>query len=442
MRKFISAFVALTCLTLISQPAARATQLLYVYEGAGCAGVANLPQFEAFLGRPVDGVDDYVDYLSDWPTAVSGLSWTLGCWRGSAPNIAYGVPLAVNSYTPTPGSNQLADVAAGKMDTYFSQIGAMLVSNGFPKAYIRLGWEEDGGWYAWSAAAHPADFAAAFAHVMKLLKATPGSHFTVLYNPAAYGDASVGFPATPPDMMGWDVYANTYGSGGAATEPAMWAGDYGDWWGIDSIGNGTAKEFHGELSVAIPEFGVGAGAGGVGAPSGFSINAAGAITGAQVKNGGDDPYYMRQALAYFAKVNAAFVGYWDYDDGSGSLSKISDGSRPQEALEFLKVYGSAGMKAIVSAYASPFTTQTPPTLTVTNCHAVAFQNGPGHWMIVVWATDAHPSASVTWTGKTTNANVYNPASASPTTPVQALGAASSWAGVLTPNQPVVIAVAQ
>ncbi len=56
------------------------------------------------------------------------------------------------------------------------------------------------------------------------------------------------------------------------------------------------------------------------------------------------------------------------------------------------------------------------------------------------ASPAPPTVS--WSGKNINSNVYNPAGASPTTPVKALSETSSWTGVLTPNQSIVIAVAQ
>lgn len=39
----------------------------------------------------------------------------------------------------------LADVTGGKQDAHYAQLAATLVANGFPDAYVRLGWEFNGG---------------------------------------------------------------------------------------------------------------------------------------------------------------------------------------------------------------------------------------------------------------------------------------------------------
>jgi hypothetical protein len=299
-------------------------------------------------------------------------------------------------------------------------MGQSLVSHGFPHAYIRLGWEMNGGWYGWGRTG--ATYAAAFNHLAPILK-SGCPDCTIVFNPTIDSDPRPELPgAANIGAMGVDVYATSW-LGGKQTEPALWTNNLNGWEGIAAI----ASIYRG-LPIVFPEFGVGSRGDAHGACS------------EKTKTACDDPVYMADALAYFSKINAAFVGYWDYDAGDYN-SKISDGSRPHEALAFLEVYGSPGMKALVNASAAPFTTQTPPAVTCTNCSAAVIQTAPGRWMISVLGVAGRPSATVSW-GPSTHAELYDPSGASPTTPIKALGAAASWTGVLTPGRPMVIAMSQ
>ncbi len=411
-------------MTAVAAPAN--TPPLFVYEGAGCTGVNNLPQFRAFLGRQEDGATDFTDYTSTpahWVTETTG--WELGCWQGQVKNLSLRIPLAFDDPSPV---GKLSDVAAGKLDSYYTAVGNSIVSHGFPNAYLALGWEENGNWYPWTAVWSEANFHAAFAHIYKILKAIPGNHFTIWFNPTIGWEASVvgsDYPGTANlDGVAWDVYADTYLSAGAAKEPTLWNNEYSDSYGIDSIGPGL-HGFFGNLPTAVPEFGVGSRGDGHGAPDGTVVN------------GGDDPYFMTNALTYFAKQKVKYVGYWDYNAGDYN-SKISDGSRPKEALAFLKVFGSPNQIAIFTEHATPFTTKNALAVTATNCNAVAHQTGPKHWEIVVWATEAHPTGTVTWVGNTLNADLYDASRG--TSPIKGLGKVNSYSFVIPPNHPFIIAV--
>jgi hypothetical protein len=396
--------------------------LLYVYEGGGCTGLANLPKFRAMLGRQEDGIVDFNDFTETRANAALNADWALGCWKGHVANVAYSVGLAFSNTTT-------AEVAAGLADAQYAHIGASLVSHGFPKAYVRLGWEMNGGWYPWGQKG--ATYVAAFNHVAPIIKARCPD-CTIVFNPSAGIDPTREFPG-PVNIgaMGWDDYVNSWNSGGAKDEPGLFAGDNaGPYWSFQSGYTSYSKNYYASLGSGpiVPEFGVGSRSDGHGACTGKTATAC------------DDPYAMTAALSAFSAGGVKLVGYWDYNAGDYN-SKISDGSRPHQALAFINVYGSAGMKAIFNAEALPFTTQTPPTVTCSSCHAAVIQNGPNHWMICILALDAHPSATVTW-GKSTNANLYDPNSASPATPIRALRAATSWTGVLSPGKPLVIGLLQ
>lgn len=72
------------------------------------------------------------------------------------------------------GSNAdtLADVGAGKYDNYFRLLAQNLVSKtGAPdRIIVRLGWEPNGTWYAWSAAKAPDAYVKAFRRVVQTMR--------------------------------------------------------------------------------------------------------------------------------------------------------------------------------------------------------------------------------------------------------------------------------
>jgi hypothetical protein len=392
---------------------------LGVYKGAGSTGLAAMPQFTGMLGRPVDLVMEFVDYTSTWANAVSACGWALGCWRGHVPNVCLSIPLTVQAGGDT--LQQLTDVASGKMDAYFASMAQSCVSNGFTAPYLRPGWEGNGGWYGWCAANRPSHYIAAFQRFVTVVrKALPNCR--IVFCPALYmqgiypdqfypGDSYV-------DVIGVDAYnkAQTETKSGSA----QWAqvGNYP--WGVNQVI--TFANQHGKPH-AFPEWGTGN------------------TSPPDPLKGGDDAYFMSEMVSLHQ--DAEFGCYWDYvaPDFNGMLS---DGSKPLSAAVMINAFGSAGFQAIKGAYAAAFTSETPPVLTVTNCYAVPIQNAPKHWLVAVWQADGVPvvNASVAWAKKPINANLYDPASKTPATPVQALGQATSVSLNLTPGQLQVIAIAE
>ena len=81
MSRLISALLCACLLACGLSQAAQAAPLQFAYKGAGCDGLKAMPTFEATLGRKADGVIDFVNYLADWPRAVSASKWSW-CWRG------------------------------------------------------------------------------------------------------------------------------------------------------------------------------------------------------------------------------------------------------------------------------------------------------------------------------------------------------------------------
>jgi hypothetical protein len=380
---------------LLMASAAHAAPPLYAYRGAGCTGVAAFPQLEAMLGRRVDGVVDFNDFGLSPSLAVSNLNWELGCWQGNARNkIAISIGLAFKGMST-------AQVAAGGMDEQYAQMARSLVSHGFTTAYVRLGWEPNGGWYPWGRQGKT--YAAAFEHVAPIIKANCPA-CTVVYNPTIGIDfVSMAPSGSAISTMGWDFYASTWNCGGCTqTEPSLWNGNLTATWGASAIGTFDPKQgYYPQLPVVIPEFGVGSRGDGHGACAGAKATDC------------DDPVFMANAIALFTKVNAQFVGLWDYNAGDYN-SEVSGDQRPGEAAVVIKTWGSPNLRAILNEGATPYQRQPAPTFSCIDtktggrgCHFTAIQTGPSAWKVPLWAIEAH-SIQVTIGGASKEVQLFEP----------------------------------
>ena len=296
---------------------------VYVYKGNGSDGRKAVSAFETFIGHKVDGVVDFIAFDS-WTSFDNDASWGISGWKGSGYKLAESVPLTVQG-------TSLADVAAGKEDAHFTKLAQLLVANGFPDAYIRLGWEFNGGWYPWAFKGHEADFAAAFAHVAKLMRAVPGANFKIVWNPALYeqqqwpdtdypGDGVVDVIATDAYNASWDA--------GYTNASTRWNSVANDSWGVAAVVAFAKKH---AKPYAFPEWATGT------RPDGHG--------------GGDDPLFIRNMGPYVAA--SAFSGYWDYP-ASDFNGLISGGQYPN---------AGAALKSLLSGTTPAAATTTPPAST-------------------------------------------------------------------------------
>ena len=347
-----------TLLALQGQATA-ATPKLFVYKGTdtNCDVAPISTPFRNMIGRTEDGQIVFLAQNGSPDDAWNNVDWEMGCYQGLTPNVAVSVPLAYPS--PSGGANGVAagahtlqDVAAGKLDALYQHMAADIVQRGFRKAYIRLGWEHNGSWYGWAAGPDKTAFNQAFAHVAAIFKAATNSKFTIILNPSTGQDASGEFPASGVDQVGWDVYKNQYNIGSATSEPAQYQSAYSGWWGISSMASWYGQEAH-----CVPEFGVGGGL-------------------------GDDGPFMASSLAYFESENASFIGYWDSTASYDGI--ISDGSKPAEALEYLKVFGPGDVPSIfknATLYQGSFTASISSG---SGMHALLIQLASGSIGMYIW----------------------------------------------------------
>jgi hypothetical protein len=263
--------------------------------------VADVQQFEGWLGRPVDGILGYTGNAS-WSDYDGSVGWAAGLWGAIDRKVFWSVPLI-----PT-GAN-LGDAATGAYDDHYRKAAQTLAAfrpqDG--KLYIRTGWEFNGDWFPWAAQGNASSFVGAFQHFVNTFRSV-SSRFVFEWNvnlggsmnPAdAYpGDAYV-------DFIGMDFYWNTQWDPADPTQ--AWnqkvSTQYGLQWHQD-----FAKT-HGKRTT-YSEWGV-------------------------MSN--DGAIYIQKAQAWFLSHDVVFHTYWN--SNASFSGKLSDGQYPTAAAAYKTAFG-------------------------------------------------------------------------------------------------------
>ena len=392
------------------------TNAVFVYKGN--AALSQVNQFEVLLGRKVDGVIDFIDCSSPDGFSTSA-AYTIQSWKGSGYALALGLPLAMNS------GATLANVAAGTMDAKYQRVAQLLVQDGFANAYIRLGWEFNGGWYPWAASGKTATFIAAFQHVVNVMRAVPGSNLKFVWN-TALGAQQVTPSAAYPgdsyvDLIATDAYNESW-SPGYTVASQLWNSVDNDPWSVKAI-LAFAKQ-HGK-PYAFPEWGTGT------RPDGHG--------------GGDDANFVAN-MTPMVKA-AAFSGYWDYSAADYN-ARLSGAPQPAAMAAFMRGFGtsSAGSASsytvekntgvIMSAHSAPYSAATL-SVTASGCAAVPVQNAPNHWIVIVNNAVSGAVCTVSW-GSAQTVNLYDPAVG--TSAVRSLPASSPATLTVAPGASLLVAI--
>jgi len=287
---------------------------------------------------------------------------SIGGYVGIRDNVIISIPM---SQTGT----SLAEVAEGTYDSYFTTVATKIAAL-FPRAYIRIGWEFNGNWYAWAARDHEEDYIACFQRIVNLFRAIPGNKFTYVWNPdkrvaryagSGYADPTDCYPGNDyVDYIAIDAYngwvngvnaptANADGTGGqpAAGETPYPIPNQENRWNNEIVGVpygnvavGTAKPFclawlaaYGAEKgkpIMIPEWG-----------TGFDSDSAG-------RNCGDDGYYVQKMAEWIVANDVVAHGYWNRITGGFNsrisyFSGMSDftalDSKPNAQAAFLAAFG-------------------------------------------------------------------------------------------------------
>ncbi len=383
-----TAAVALTALAAIaSQLHAQTFSGLGLYVGNPNGNDANaeayfesqVNAFTSALGQNATTMDVFIDYTQPISTWASNASWSSWSMANSAP-VKNLVPIVsvglADQPTGSPGGNyshdgslnQMNAVAAGAYDTYFTGVVTAYRDQGFPKIYLRIGWEMDGGWEPWYATVDQGTvnaFVAAFQHVATLAKQVTGITVKTVWCPANINWVQWGVEATYPgdqyvDIIGPDAYSPIYAdttlnweNGTFAPDATTWSAntvnrehfwDYPNFtqWSYQSSGGYGLVEGLNFAKAHKKPFALSeCGAGGNGGSSG-------------PVDEGDFPLYLaaRLSLAMSQGVAIEYVTVWDVNVGDGSWN-FTDGTRPAELSawkQFLKTMGLAQQGFTASKY--------------------------------------------------------------------------------------------
>jgi hypothetical protein len=271
---------------------------VYVDWGNPWGRESNVQAFEAWLGRKGLLALDYMPGDS-WSNMEATARWLPGYWWQGNPNrnVVWSIALTVSG-------TSLAQVAAGDADKSFATV-AELIARAQPNAIIRIGWEANGDWFAWSAAnGQQANYVAAYRHVVDIFrKASPGFLMDWCVN--------IGAVKVPPDQLypgdqyvdiiGMDIYDKNPLSkiDAKASWQSYLTSPYGLSWHRD-----FAAQHHKPMSYS--EWGMG--------------------------DEGDNPYFITAMANWMAANNVVYNIYWNTNASYPGM--ISTGQYPNAAKQF------------------------------------------------------------------------------------------------------------
>lgn len=304
-------FAPLTLLLCLAAPAAIAGEM-GIYAGPGCQGRDKLPAFEQWSGRKVERGLDFV-YAQSWTIMMRALGWGAGCWAKAGIPMTFSIPML-----PSDPQYTMAAGAAGAYDDQFRSFAGILIRNGFSKAYLRVGWEFNGGWYPWAAKKDPKSWVPYWRRIVTVMRSVPGAAFKYNWNPALATQQIAPDQFYPGDdlvdIIGADIYNQTWNP--RATTPELkWEEVLHEPYGLEWLRQFAAQH---HKPISIPEWGTGT------RPDGHG--------------GGDDPLFVANMARWIKANNVVYHNYWDFRAPDYN-AKISDGQYPKAAAAFLKEFG-------------------------------------------------------------------------------------------------------
>jgi hypothetical protein len=403
---------ALIAVGLVAGPtaagAANADTTIPVRSGLGWASGVFIPgdsagaheSFGNWRGAKTDVVVTW-PARSNWNDVVNS-TWLYDRWKNAPQTLVLGLP----PFPENVGAN-LDACANGSYDAQWRQFGTTIKNYGITdRTIIRLGWEFNGNWYAWSAR-NPGTFAACWRKVHAAAESTaPGLRWDWNVN---RGTSQLGIDARnayPGDAYVDIVGVDSYDGWPGATNEATWNEHYNGAFGL-KFWNDFAKS-HGK-KLSIPEWGVYPGTAWAG------------------HNGGDNPFYIAKMFGFFKEVkdNLAYEAYFNepapYYAGALSMN-------PKAAAEYQKQTGLA----VTAAAAAPAPATPAPTATATATPSTAPTTAPATPAVTVTA----PAVTAT---RTVTATVTAPAA--PAVTVTVTAPAAPAVTVTAPAAPAVTVTA-
>lgn len=283
--------------------------------------LANLAQFEAWLGKPADGILSYSG-MANWKDYEGSVRWTTGFWAKADRPVLFSIPL-IPAKTTGKERATLADAGKGLYNDHYRTVAETLAKfrPQDPVLYIRTGWEFNGGWFPWTVHhGRGDDFIAAFQQFVTTFRSvSPRFRFDwcpvwgnqVRGNngkPAPLGDFYPGDEYV--DVIGLDIYDETKYTK-IADPKKRWQFYLRRGHGLKWHRDFAAK--HGK-PMAFSEWGVG--------------------------GGGDDPYFVEQFYKWIMDNNVVYHSYWNSD--ASYRGKLSTNRYPEAGARYQEFFGAGG----------------------------------------------------------------------------------------------------
>lgn len=333
-RKFILVLGALLILIHLDAPPSAcgagdplsAAPQAAVYRGPSPSAPNFIDAYATWLGVPGIWGEDF-QARESWDNVANPM-WQLrpwGKWVQARPGrrLILSVSLLPGGWDLSGPKQGMIDVgkpvslergAAGDYNKHFKMLAENLVKTGLGESILRLGWEFNGGWYAWRAKGKEAAFAEYWRQIVRTMRAVPGAEkLQFCFNPAQGYQQFPAEKAWPGDefvdYVAADLYddswmADTYPWPKDATSAQIEARQKKVW--NELLLNGDHglifwKKFAAahHKPLALPEWGVDNRPGGHG--------------------GMDNPYFIEQMHRFITDPanNVAFQCYFDVKAGDG-----------------------------------------------------------------------------------------------------------------------------
>ena len=215
--------------TLLPKTDNTAPPYLAVYRwGQGGCTKGYLELYAKWLNRKTIWAEDFMP-TEGWDK-IEGQDWQLGTWswwvkQQPGRRLVLSVPLLVGGWDgkgPQSGPEagvpvSLEEGAKGAYNGHFRTLAEHLVAKGLGDTILRLGWEFNGGWYAWRAQSEEqaVAFAGYFRQIVTTMRSVPGTeNLKFVWNPCMVWMNYSMDKAWPGDdyvdYVGLDIYDDSW----------------------------------------------------------------------------------------------------------------------------------------------------------------------------------------------------------------------------------------